>query len=83
MFMSSQAHKRKVWLYLCMANQRHHRYRIRQNTQGTFFGWCWTTPRSGVYRFGIDAMTYGTIFEDDTTLYPYKAEAWIIPYVSE
>lgn len=66
-----------------MANQRHHRYRIRQNTNGTFFGYCWTTPRSGVYRFGIDAMTYGTIFEDDTTLYPYEAEAWIIPYVSE
>lgn len=66
-----------------MANQRHHRYRIRENTNNTFFGYCWTTPRSGVYRFGIDAMTYGTIFEDDTTLYPYKAEAWIIPYVSE
>jgi len=65
-----------------MGEQRLHRYRIRKAADGVFQGLCFSAPMVGIHRWGIDVLTYGTIFEDDSTTYPYEAEAWIIPYVS-
>jgi len=58
------------------------RYRIREKNPGVYKGIWRSCHYAGVRRLGIDVIKYETLFEDDSTLYPYDADGWIIPYVS-
>ncbi len=58
------------------------RYRIREQNPGVYKGIWRSCYKDGIRRLGVDVIKYETLFEDDSTLYPYDADAWIIPYVS-
>jgi len=53
------------------------RSRFTNNADGTFT-FTFTTGRGlGLHRFGVDALSHGTLFDD---VAPYDSNAWIFDY---
>jgi len=53
------------------------RFRFHSNGDGTFSARWTTSLFGGLRHFGVDAISYGTLFDDTA---PYDSQAWIIPF---
>ncbi len=62
-----------VVLYL-----RDRRFRFHNNGDNTYSA-TWKAPAlDGVRHFGVNALSHGTLFDDQA---PYDSQAWILPYI--
>ena len=62
---------------ICVLHMFDHRFRMRNNGDGTFtIGWR-TGRWSGWRHFGVNAFSNGTLFDD---VAPYDSQTWFIPY---
>lgn len=58
---------------------RGHRFRFRNNDDGTYTG-LWIVPLApGIHHFGVNALSHDTLFDDEAI---YSSDAWILPYVT-
>ena len=62
---------------ICVLHKFDHRFRMKNNGDGTFtIGWR-TGDWSGWRHFGVNAFSHGTLFDDTA---PYDSQTWFIPY---
>ena len=54
-----------------------HRARLEPNGDNTYSGRFTVPDERGVRHFGVNALSNGTLFDDDA---PYNSIAWIFPY---
>jgi hypothetical protein len=56
-----------------------HRIRFQSNGDDTYTLVWTTTATDGVQHFGVNALSHGTLFDDQA---PYDSQAWILPYLA-
>jgi hypothetical protein len=56
-----------------------HRIRFQNNGDDTYSLVWTTTATDGVRHFGVNALSHGTLFDDQA---PYDSQAWILPYLA-
>jgi hypothetical protein len=56
-----------------------HRIRFQNNGDDTYTLVWTTTATDGVRHFGVNALSHGTLFDDQA---PYDSQAWILPYLA-
>ena len=62
-------------------HHRDHRFRFHNNGDKTYTGeWPTGLPFRGLGHFGINALSNGTLFDDQA---PYDSQSWIFPYTLE
>src|SRR5262249_6511224 len=53
------------------------RRRFHNNGDNTYTIFWKTSPEDGLHHFGVNALSNGTLFDDQA---PYDSQAWIVPY---
>ena len=62
-------------------HHRDHRFRFHNNGDNTYTGvWPSGMPMAGLQHFGVNALSNGTLFDDQA---PYDSQSWIFPYSLE
>ncbi len=54
------------------------RRRFHNNGDNTYTLLWHTPPRAGLHHVGVNALSHGTLFDDQA---PYDSQAWVLPYV--
>jgi hypothetical protein len=54
------------------------RFRFHSNGDGTYVGTWTATALSGVHHLGVNALSHGTLYDDQA---PYDSQTWIVPYI--
>ena len=54
------------------------RFRFHANGDGTYVGTWTARALSGVHHLGVNALSHGTLYDDQA---PYDSQTWIVPYI--